>query len=273
MTAEFDADSGRLRLEPAELDALVSTHRDGAAAPAEGSAMSERTSLHDVGALTSDGVHPALAPGLDALLDPWCELGVVVTGNAGAQLHQAWVAPEAAAVLLQLPEGWQEFATLPPAFLPVTVARVVRLGRRGTDQTAPRPETAESESFELPTSLVRELLAEDERARRGAALRLVGALPESAPGWIQAATEGAWRAWQVETRWLDPADQIAGRALTVLDSPAGLLAVQGPAEEVEQVSVVPATPSTLWRELTVLLPGDEEMARIAGDSAAERAGH
>ena len=69
--------------------------------------------------------------------------------------------------------------------------------------------------------------------------------------------------WSARTTW--PATEMTptGRAVTVLDTPAGVVRVDEPqvdaADATDQTSLTATTPTEIWLELTRLLPTDAEL--------------
>ncbi len=233
MTVLFDTGTGRLRLSPGAWEALCqwsagrSRHEEQTAA------------LHDAGVIAQGSPHPSLAPALGAVLEPLVTLDVRQCDHEGRRIDATgWVAPGAAALLLDAPQDLRELMTVHPAMLPAALARVVALG--------PRARTADS-PLHVPDELAALLLGSDGQGRR-TAVREVGGdrLPDVA--------EGPWNHWSIEARWaLD-----AGRTVTVLDTPHQMWLVERGAG---QHVLWPSDPTSVWRLFTRLLPADDELPR------------
>lgn len=235
MPVEFDVDSGQLRLDRPTFQRLA----DWFTAPGgRGGAESVPAELRDAGVLDErDQLHPALAPGLAAVADPMCRLAVRMRDGSGrTERGDGWVGGDAAALLLDLPDGRCEFGIVHPTFLPVMLARVVGLGPRPRLGGEPRQATVDQ---------LDQLTDPDPASRSTAAARL------SAPGLAELRSD-----WQLQAAW-QPAEGSSGiRAFRVLDTPAGLWLVE-PHEH--RPMLFPTTPSAVWRRLVRLLPTDAEL--------------
>lgn len=129
MAVVFDHGTGRLRLDQPAFDRLVAWSRgDEAAGP-------ELSALRDAGVAPA---HPRLAGGLRAVREPVCRLRLAHTDAHGREkAGDGWVRGDAAALLLDLPDGSRDFLTVHPALLPAAIARAVRLGPRPRPGPAP----------------------------------------------------------------------------------------------------------------------------------------
>lgn len=138
----------------------------------------------------------------------------------GAEPIPGWVTPGAATMLLPLPDGVLDLVTVPPPFLPAALARIVKLGPRRRTDADPR---------QLTTAELDELLATDGHVR-----------------------------WTVECEWSTASGRADQRRVDVVDHlPRGLWLLE-PTEG--RLLLWPTTPTAVWRSLTRLLPGDEELA-------------
>jgi hypothetical protein len=230
VTVAFQPDSGRLRLSAEEFKLLVvSLSEQGAAEYGHDAA------LHEAGVLRADGPHPALRLGLSTVLEPVFRLDVCVAGGAARLLHQGWISTKAAAFLRHLREDEFEFLSVPLEFVPVALARMVRLGAR-------KPVT-DREASEISTGCFDDLFGV-EAERRTAALRHLGGVAER---WV----------WRLDLVWPGPADSLVGRAVTATDGPDGLYVLE-PTHE-HRILVRPSSATWAWRRFVSLLPTDREL--------------
>lgn len=244
MTAvHFDSHTGRLRLDERTFDTLT---RWAQGVDDSGSAMAD---LREAGVVERDRPHPKLTASLAAIRDPVCRLRFDMTDQDGhEEAGEGWIASGCAALLLDLPRGLRELVSLNPTFLPAGLARIVRLG--------PRPRQPEA-SVELRAARFDELLAAEPDVRRGAAEALrVDGLAAGTHDWLELLVAAPWSVWKAETAWSAPGGTSASRALRVADTQGGLLRID---TRLDTVALAPTTPTAVWRELTLLLPGDDEL--------------
>lgn len=239
MAVAFDADTGRLRLDDTAFAAL--------AAWADGDQSADIGELREAGVIQPDAPHPAVAAGLGAVIAPVCRLELTMTDHTGRrEAGEGWINSAAAALLLDLPDGFREFVTLAPMFLPAGIARIVRLGPR------PRP------GFEILTmdhSTFDGLMAVDPTARHEAASALAGdALPLHSV--IDQLPDGPWRCWCATMTWPDRIGGDACRELHVLDTDAGLCLVD---LHHDGAALWPNTATGVWRRIIGLFPSDAEL--------------
>ncbi len=207
--------------------------------------------LVEAGVIDSGRPHEALVAGLEAVTGSVCRLHVEVRDEAG-ELERAncWVSGGAAALLVDLPGGMRrEFLTVHPTFLPGALARLLGLG--------PRPRL-DAQPLTVPEPLFDRLLDPDADQRQAALpVLLADNEDEQVAATAQALVTGSRRAWSVQVEWQTRQDQPQQRTLKVLDTEAGLWLVEpgptGPA-------MWPATATTVWRALVLLLPRDDELA-------------
>jgi len=127
VTVAFQPDSGRLLLFAEDFGILVSSFtREGVAE------SNDAARLRESGVLRPDGPHPAVQIGLGTVLEPVCRLDACIVGGTTRLLQQGWFSPRGAAMLRHIREDEFEFLTVPPEFVPVALARMVRLGPRKT---------------------------------------------------------------------------------------------------------------------------------------------
>ena len=239
MTVAFDSHTGRLRLDQETFDCLVAWAR-GTAEP--GPELSE---LRDAGAIQDGVPHPKVWPGLQAVTEPLCRLQAGSIEHSGRRrIGDGWVSSAAAAVLLDAPDGMRELVTVHPSFLPMTIARVVRLG--------PRPR-AGADPLHLPSALYDSLFDSDEAVRRQAAERLSKGDSVELPmhDVVDRLVTGPWRMWAVTLTWTTPDGQPAARGMQVADTGAGLCLVDTGGQD---STLWPTTATGVWRRLTLLLP-------------------
>lgn len=244
MTAvHFDSHTGRLRLDERAFETLT---RWAQGADDPGAAMAD---LHQAGVVERDRPHPRLTASLAAIRDPVCRLRFEMVDQDGREdAGKGWIASGCAALLLDLPRGLRELVSLDPTFLPAGLARIVRLGPRPR-----RPGTV----VELREAQFDELLAAELDVRRGAAAALGADAPAAGTqDWVELFVTAPWSVWRVETAWSAPGGTSASRALRVADTQGGLLRID---TRLDTVAVAPTTPTAVWRELTLLLPGDDEL--------------
>ncbi len=237
MTVLFDAVTGRLRLSVDSWDALCQW---GAGRSPHGQ---QTEALHDAGVIEQGRPHPSLAPALGAALAPLVRLTIGQCDHEGRHIDgSGWVTPGAAALLLDAPDDLRELVTVHPAMLAATLARVVALGPRGRGETL---------SLHVPDDVASPLLGPDVQRRRTVALEFgADRLPDL--------VDGPWNHWNIEARW----DPDTRRVITVLDTPHQMWLV----ERAFGVHVLwPTNPTQVWRLLTRLLPGDDELSFAPDD--------
>jgi len=244
VTVLFDQRSGRLRLDQRAADALLAWARGAASG---GPAIAE---LHEAGVIARGRPHAALVPAVEALSEPVCRVRVKLTTHGAHESGSGWVMSEAAALLLDLPDGLRELVTVHPTFLPAGLARVVRLGPR---------RRADTEPLHLPSSSVAALVGGDDAARRAAADSISSdVVDDRTRTAIGGLTSGPVAHWSIGVSWRAARDQAGERRLSVLDTPDAGLWLLEPVHEL--TTLWPSTPTAAWRALTVLLPGDHELA-------------
>jgi len=247
VTVDFDSGTGRLRLDPQTCAALLAW-ADGA--PSSDPALAE---LAQQGVIHKGRPHPALVPALEALTDPVCEVSVTRSSDEGdLPGGEGGVALTAAGLLLDAPGGLRELVTVHPTFLPAALATIVRLG--------PRPRV-DSEPLHLPASALDGLLMGDPASRRQSAGN-VGADIEApaARAAVASLASTSWHRWAIVISWPARPGQPGERRLEVLDTPALGVWILEPATGL--VVLWPSTPTAVWRLLTLLLPGDEELGLV-----------
>ena len=184
---------------------------------------------------------PGAEQAVAAARDPLVVVQLQTATPGGVYTHEAWVGPEAVAVLVDL-DGTdrRRVVALPPDHLGAALARVVGL--------APRAHAAA-----------------DREPRGVTAEALEAWFDPQAPDAERAATElGADRAWR-----------LVAAAVGSTQAPTMLAALDGRTSGVwvveasrEALSLVPTTPTQVWRGLTGLLPALVPAAGTAGMHAA-----
>ena len=208
--ASFDLATGRLDAPRAAIEALL----EGGSSP----------DLERAGALVDGDPHPRLAAALATIREPLCEMGL----QRGDREGRGWVSPALAVLLVPGQEGCLTLRSLPPAYLPVVLARMNDLG--------PRPRADRPERHRFAAGELAQLLA-----TRG-------------PGTLAATLREHWR---VELSWAPSPESPGVRALEVVDTDEGIWLVVPDGAGVE---LWPSTPTMVFRLLTGLLPRDHELA-------------
>jgi hypothetical protein len=244
MTVAFDARTGRLRLDQKTFDCLVAWSR-GATEPGP-----ELSDLQEAGAIEYGLPHPSVRPGLRAVTESTCRLQIGSMDDHGQRrTGDGWVSRDAAALLLDIPDGRRELITVHPTFLPMAIARVVRLG--------PHPRLG-SDPLHLPRAIYDGLLAIDRAERKRAAERLFRDDPEPPlRDVVESLVTDPWRLWAVTLTWTTPPGEPAGRALQVLATEAGLCLVDTGGRD---STLWPTSATGVWRRLTLLLPDEVRVA-------------
>ncbi len=182
-----------------------------------------------------------------------CSLAVQLDrGDGSTDVGTGRAAPEAAALLLSAPDDLLELVTVHPTFLPAGLWRVLGMG--------PRPRT-DAEPVQVPVHLFERMLGNDLELREAAVDRLLSGGGVDANHPVLRALAGTdWTRWNAAVEWEAPQGRRGRRALTVLDTAAGVWLI----EDAGPHGVVwPSTPTVVWRALTLLLPGDDELNRSA----------
>ncbi len=241
MTIAFDTRTGRLRLDQETFDCLVAW-ASGAAEPGP-----RLTELRDAGAIRNGAPHPAVWPGLQAVTEPVCRLHLASIDDDGqSRSGDGWIASNAAALLLDAPDDMRELVTVHPTFLPMAIARVVRLGPH------PRPG---SDPLHLPRVVYDGLFAPDQGVRRRAAEQLSAGDAGDPPlgDVVEQLVTGPWRLWAVTLTWTTPQGEPAAQAIQVVATDAGLCLVDTGGQD---STMWPTTATRVWRRLTLLLPDE-----------------
>jgi hypothetical protein len=199
--------------------------------------------------VSADGEpHPAVAAALAAIGAPVCTLRLAVSADVAHDVTgDGWVSGDAAAVLLDLPDGLRELVTVHPTFLPALLARVVRLGPR---PALPVP------SVEVPAGRLAELVSPDDAVRERAADRTAAECGAEAAA--HAMGSGLRRRWDIVASWPSAYGGTGQHAIQILDTRAGLWSVE-PAGD-QRVRLWPITSTMAWHALVQLLPTSEELA-------------
>jgi len=227
-TTAYDPDSGTLRASAAAFAAL----RDG----------SHSEELDATGARTAGEPHAALGPALQAMRAPVCELTLL----RGTRRARGWVDGEAVALLVPEDDAAERLAlrTLPTTFVPDALARLNDLG--------PRPRVEPAVRLRLPVSELATRLANP----KAPALPPAG-MDETEAAALRTLAASLTEHWRVEARWRPSPDSPGVRIVEVVDTTAGLWLVvpDGPS-----VELWPTTPTTVFRQLSALLPNADELA-------------
>lgn len=181
-----------------------------------------------------------LADGLRALLSPVCELELQRGGRRG---RGAADARAAALISPTAQSGTQQLVAIPTSFLPDALSRLNDLGPRPRVEPALRLVYAAGDLARILSVRDAELAAD-----------LAGADGADAASEL---VEGLREHWRVEARWAPAGDSSGHRAVEVIDTERGLWLVVSDGAE---VALWPSTPTAVFRLLTTLLPGVEELA-------------
>jgi hypothetical protein len=255
MTIHFDPITSQLRLDSGAFSALRELACRGSTSGIDPQRLTE---LRERGVLRGSIPHPSLAYGLDAVAAPLCRLELRVDepdqNRWEARRAEAWVGLDATALLLDAPEGLQDFRTFPVTFLPLVLGQLVALGPR------PRPPSQSPEpSFPVPIDALELLVTAAGAAREQAMLRCIDAAAGAGQITADAARDlftGVQRRWELVARW-DPAHGEAGqRALRVIDSEAGLWRAEPGGSG---VTLSATTPTTVWQAMIDVFPRDHEL--------------
>ncbi|MGH8793273.1 MAG: hypothetical protein ACRDXX_11585 [Stackebrandtia sp.] len=242
MTVDFDADTGRLRLDQLDFDCLVDW-ANGAENPGP-----ELADLREAGVVTDEVPHPSVVPGLQAVSEPVCQMRIAQMDDRGKHRSgDGWLNRDAAALLLDSADGLRELVTVLPTLLPAVVARIVQLGPR------PRPGV---EPLGIPTAMFDGMLSSDPEERRAASASMAAHAPEPPmPDVVESFVTGPWRCWSVSMAWLTPEGEQASSNMQVVDTLSGLCMLD---IEEQNTSLWPTTATEVWRRLSKLLPDDVE---------------
>ena len=220
MSIEYRTETGIIVTPPDDVGPLLQCAADRRDAP-EDSALRER--LAEAGALEDDRLHPRLAAALAPLYDPVCELRV----EHGTRVCRAWVARDTAVLATPQPDARTRIVGVPAEFVPEALSRLVALG--------PRPRPDAPVRLDMAATDLARLLATRERPGRLGHDAAEGAA-------IDAIANGPTSHWRIVSRF--GAD--GGRAVEVLDTPAGLWLVR---PEGDRVHLWPATATTVFTAL------------------------
>ena len=192
-------------------------------------------------------VTPPPCPECQAVTEPVCRLHLASIDDGGrCRSADGWVASNAAALLLDAPAGMREMVTVHPTFLPMAIARVVRLG--------PHPRSG-ADPLHVPRVVYDGLFAADLAERRRAAERLSAGASGDPPlrDVVEHLVTGPWRLWAVTLTWTTPQGEPAAQAMQVAATDAGLCLVDTGAQD---STLWPTTATGVWRRLTLLLPDE-----------------
>ena len=226
-TLDFDARSGRLRVDRASFEKLVAAQQLG---PAAAGSATETTPQH-----------LRARAGLDTVLHHLCEFHVTVATSNTIQAHDGWIGDTAAAVLLQRPEDVYDFITIDPQFVPALLARVVRLG--------PRKPAKDRGPASSPAELVDRLFDE--------------AAPTRASAFGELALPGITWVWSVTLVWSTGSEETVTRQVVAADGAGGpYLLAAGDGD----LTWTPVQARLLWLAFDELLfdAGSEAVQPVAG---------
>lgn len=242
MKVDFNERSGRLLLDREGFDALAARAAGDALAP------DAVDVLRSAGVLSGDRVRPELA--FDAVADPTAVAELSMASDTGREVSgQVWVAPGGAAYLMTGPDDTCELLRTGPSFFPIAIARATGLGPRRRAAVTP---------WTLPPDAVEELLSADPARRRPVCDTIAaGTGDEVTAAYADRIADGPWWRWSLQLRWPAAPGGPDGRALNVIDTEDGLLILSA---HDDVVAFDPITPTEVWQLLSMILPGDDELA-------------
>lgn len=244
MTVSFEPDSGQLTLDRVSFDALL------ALAAGTGPTQRGLEKTREAGLVDGSSIHPALRTPFAAAADPIAVGRLEMRNENNSQVVvEFWVSTDAATYLIGQPGGELRLVSTPPDFFPVSVARLVGL--------SPRPTTS-FQPWRMPPHLVHDLFGDD-ADRRATAAGTITATIDDAPttSYADGLARGPWWYWTLSVRWPNTPGSDGERSLHVVDSQQGM-AIMSLSDDL--IAVDPTGPSEVFRLLTVILPGDEEVA-------------
>lgn len=247
----FDAESGALRLSRAAFAALVSHAGGQPIGSPEGRAELLET-LEDAGVLVDGVPAPPLAPAVAAAADPVCACAVrreTLAAQPDELAVEGWVGGEAAVLLVPAEGQLVDVVATHPSALPETLARLVGLG--------PRPRQAVPVRLEVAEGRLDGLLRAGAAPARADVEQLLGEqVADDVVATVGSLAATARSRWQVAVRWQPAAGSVGERTVEVIDTANGLWLL---GVEAGTLTLVPVTPTEVWRLLVRLLPRDEEL--------------
>lgn len=244
MNAEFDPDTGEALLDRVTFDAVV--------ALTTGSEPPERglVEARSAGIVDDETVHPTVRSAFEAVADPVAVARVEMRNErSDAVTIECWLSSVVACYLGGPGDGPLRLATSPPAAFPITIARLVGLSPRPRIPFVP---------WRMPIELADDALHEDEGRRRDAVYRIAEAVDDAATrAFAEVIAVGPWWYWTLTVRWAGASGREDERALHILDSQDGM-AMLLPFDD--RIAAEPTNPSDVFRLLTAILPGDEDLA-------------
>ncbi len=248
----FSPEEGLLRLPPAALEVLAAWHtqpRD----PQLDDASPTVSILHEIGAITPQGVHPLLEPIARAVARPLVRFELLVGWPSPPCRVAGWFAPGWAVLALPEPDGSSEqvgIVGVHPTRVPGVIATVTGLG--------PRPAPGVAQPIVLPPAAARALVFGEGGIGSAAVLDAIGMDGPSHTS-LQQMADGVVRTWKAQSRW-PLGSNTAVRELRVVDSgDAGLwLWLDATVAGRNVTKLGPVTSSVVWRHLTDLLPDADD---------------
>lgn len=249
MTVEFDPGTGRLSLDHVAFDALHALATD-AEPPAKG-----LTRIREAGVVTDTAIHPRIRPAMAPITDPITIGRLEMLSDEGAQVvAECWVGVAATTYLVG-PLGEQaRLISTPPAFFPVSIARLVGL--------SPRPRAA-FQPWRIPVAMVDQVFSEQPQTRRVARASIDQSTDDAdTRAYAVALERGPWWYWNLAVHWPGTPDNDGTRTLHVVDTREGM-ALMSLSDE--RIAFDPTDPTEVFGLLASILPRDHELDPSRGD--------
>lgn len=248
----FDPVGGSLRVARSTLADLCAL-REGAVVPPE-----TKSALARAGFLVGNELHPRLVPVAAAAARPLVRLGLDLREPNGTVHCEGWI-DERFALLLSA-RGFEpvvfEATFFARSLLAGQLARVVGLG--------PRRRPKVTDAVEIDHGLLEAILGPGDLSVSQLEM-LTDPLDELLPSWIEVLSlmsGGLTARWRAGVWWNSVEERPEARSFEILDSGAGLFFVSQVARgsrRYRRVRLRPVTSSQVWRLLTALVPGPDQV--------------
>lgn len=180
----------------------------------ESEALHNRPTPQDSG-WHSKGRYEQLGPAFAAVVHSICVTSIRVAGSGGSLTHRLWLGPDSGAALLQVDGDAFDFFVIGPTFAPITVARLIGL--------SPRRRLPSEVRVAHEGTMLRLL---DDDAGDQPRHSLADAVDDVWGEWSAEVRRGAYRAWLVETLWLDESAEQLAASVAGIDCDLGPVVVQ-----------------------------------------------